>query len=78
IYPGNIFMKIDNIPGPLCILRGNITDDRLIQAAGICLRYSKVKGEAGHAAVYGTDPLNMDRSIHAPLFSEEYCTSLRD
>jgi tRNA-uridine 2-sulfurtransferase len=78
VYPGNIFMKINEVPGPLCILRGKITDKNLILAAGICLRYGKAKGTAEQVAVYGPDPNKMDLSIRAPIVSDEYCKSFQD
>jgi tRNA-uridine 2-sulfurtransferase len=78
VYPGNVFLKIDDVPGPLCILRGNDTEENLAWAAGICLRYSKAKGTSGHRVVYGTDPLCMVQSIEAPVFSEGYCKSFQD
>jgi tRNA-uridine 2-sulfurtransferase len=78
VYQGNTFLKIDDVPGPLCILRGNDTDEYLALAAGICLRYSKAKGYSGHRVVYGPDPLRMVQSITAPVFSEEYCKSFQD
>jgi tRNA-uridine 2-sulfurtransferase len=78
IYPGNTFMKIDDVPGPLCVFRGNETDENLAWAAGICLRYSKAKGTSGQRIVYGPDPLCMVQSIEAPVFSEEYCRSFQD
>ena len=75
---GNVFLKIDDVPGPLCMLRGNITNEALDLAAGICLRYSKAKGAGGKRAVYGLDPTRMERSIPAPVFTEEYCASFQD
>ncbi len=78
VFPGNTFLKIDDVPGPLCILRGNDTDENLAWAAGICLRYSKAKGTSGHRVVYGPDPLRMVQSITAPVFTEGYCKSFQD
>jgi tRNA-specific 2-thiouridylase len=78
VYQGNTFLKIEDVPGPLCILRGNDSNESLALAAGICLRYSKAKGVSGHRVVYGPDPLCMVESITAPVFSEEYCRSFQD
>lgn len=77
-HPGNVFMKIDEVPGPLCILRGNISEENLTAAAGICLRYGKAKGESGRRAMYGMDVMNLDKVINAPVFSEEYCRTMQD
>ncbi len=75
---GNVFLRIDDVPGPLCILRGKITYEALDLAAGICLRYTKAKGAEGKRAVYGTDSTHMDQSFQAPVFTEEYCASFQD
>jgi hypothetical protein len=78
VCPGNVFMRLREIPGPLCIVRGGITEDKVCLAAGICLRYTKARGQEGHTAVWGDDPSHLDRTVQAPAFSEEYCDSFRD
>jgi hypothetical protein len=78
VHPGNMFLKIDEVPGPLCILRGNMTSVNMALAAGICLRYGKAKGISEQVAVYGPDPHHLDQSIEASLFSVEYCRSFQD
>jgi len=78
VYPGNVFLRIQDVPGPLCILRGEDPDANLSLAAGICLRYSKAKGIPGQRAIYGSDPMHMDHSVTAPVVDEEYCSSLQD
>jgi tRNA-specific 2-thiouridylase len=77
-YSGNIFLKINEVPGPLCIVRGEVTRENLVLAAGICLRYGKGKGSTGHVGVYGEDPDHMDQSVEAPVFSLDYCRAFQD
>ncbi len=72
-HPGNIFMKVADVPGPLCVLRGEATDEHLARGAGICLRYGKARGVSGNVAVYGPDPFAMTATIEAPVFTEEHC-----
>ena len=78
MHPGNMFLKIDEVPGPLCILRGNMTSANVNLAAGICLRYGKAKDISGRVAVYGPDPHHLDKSMEAPLFSVQHCRSFQD
>ncbi|MDT8272785.1 MAG: hypothetical protein RRA35_06300, partial [Desulfomonilia bacterium] len=76
-YTGYVFLKIADVPGPLCILRGVMHRDTLLKAAGICLRYGKARGRQGHTALYGSDPYAMNQSIEAPVFSNEYCRTFQ-
>ncbi|HWR67496.1 MAG TPA: hypothetical protein VN416_00610, partial [Desulfomonilia bacterium] len=78
IASGNTFMKIADVPGPLCVLRGDAKEANLMIAAGICLRYGKARGINGQTALYGSDPECMDKTVQAHLFSEEYCKSMQD
>ena len=77
-HSGNIFLKILDAPGPLCIARGEITREILALAAGICLRYGKTRGCAGQIAIYGEDPDHMDQTVKAPILSAEYCRTFHD
>ncbi len=77
-HSGNIFIKIFDVPGPLCIARGEITRENLALAAGICLRYGKTRGSAGQVAIYGEDPDHMDQTVEAPVLSPEYCRAFHD
>jgi hypothetical protein len=70
----NLFLSIEKVPGPLCILRGKVTEEIRSLAAGICLRYGKGHGKPGHRAVYGEDPENMGTAVDAPVFTDEYCS----
>jgi tRNA-specific 2-thiouridylase len=78
IASGNTFMKIADVPGPLCVLRGDAKEANLMIAAGICLRYGKARGINGQTALYGSDPECMDKTVQAHLLNEEYCKSMQD
>ena len=74
---GNIFLKIADVPGPLCVLRGNISQDNLTKAAAICMRYGKARGLSGKRALVGEDPSQLTRTIDSPVVSEEYCKTFQ-
>lgn len=77
-FVGNVFLRIKDIPGPLCILRGTAGPGVLALASGICLRYCKARGERGHVAVYGPHPDRMDNEIEVPVVDDDRCRSLQD
>lgn len=69
-YPGNIFMRIFDVPGPICIIRGVLSPENLKLAAGICLRYTKARGQGAMKAIWGPSPTMMDNFVLAPLLGE--------
>jgi len=75
--PLNVFLRINDIAGPLCVVRGNANMENLHKAAGICLRYTKGKGKSGCLALYGNNFQRMGTCLEAPVFSEEYCRSFQ-
>lgn len=75
--PGNVFVKLAEIPGPLCIIRGNVSEENLRNAASICLRYTRAKGTQGHKVMFGPDPKNLGNSLEAPVLSDERCKSFQ-
>lgn len=75
--PGNTFLKIADVPGPLCVVRGDMTEENLANASSICLRYSRARGTAGHKAVYGPDPNALADAIDATVLSDEACRSFQ-
>jgi len=77
ISPGNIFLKISEVPGPLSIIRGTITKENILKAAAICMRYGKGRGLSGQKAIYGPDPYNFTDCIESPVVTEEYCTTFQ-
>ena len=72
VWPGNVFLKIADVPGPLSIV-GNLSEENLRIAAALCLRYGKGRGTAGHVAVYGPDPESMIGTVDAPVVEEDFC-----
>ncbi|MEN6473469.1 MAG: hypothetical protein ABFD81_05595 [Syntrophaceae bacterium] len=74
--PGNVFLRLFNEPGPLCILRGDANPANLKLAAGICLRYSKARGRSAVKAAWGWTPSAMDNSMEAPILSEDMIRGL--
>jgi len=77
VRPGNIFLKIADVPGPLCVGRGDMTGENLANAASICLRYGRARGTGGHKAVYGPDPNALVDAVDAPVLSDEACRSFQ-
>lgn len=73
VWPGNVFLKIADVPGPLSIVRGDLSEENLRIAAALCLRYGKGRGTAGHVAVYGPDPESMTGTVDAPVVEEDFC-----
>ena len=75
--PGNLFMKIGALPGPLSILRGEASPDNLSRAAAICLRYGKGRGRPGCRAFFGESPSQLNESIEAPVITDDECRSFQ-
>jgi tRNA-uridine 2-sulfurtransferase len=75
--PGNVFLKIEDIPGPLCIIRGDVSEENLRNAASICLRYTRARGTEGHKALFGPDPLGLVNMLPVPLLSDDRCKSFQ-
>jgi tRNA-uridine 2-sulfurtransferase len=75
-FQGNVFLKINNIPGPTGVIRGNINTGNLELAASICLRYTKARGTKGNNASWGESPENMDKSIDVPVIDESLIKAL--
>ncbi|HQO81718.1 MAG TPA: hypothetical protein PKW48_11735 [Deltaproteobacteria bacterium] len=73
VFPGNIFLRIADVPGPLCVMRGDASEKNLRTAAAVCLRYSKGRGMDGRMAIYGPDPSALTGTVEASAVSEEYC-----
>jgi len=69
--PGNVFLRIINEPGPLCILRGDANPANLELAAGICLRYSKARERCAVKAAWGASPSAMEHIMEAPHLPED-------
>ncbi len=70
-HTGNIFLKIIDHPGPLCIMRGEAGPVNLGLAAGICLHYGKARGRSAVKALWGRSPTEMQNSMEAPILAED-------
>lgn len=76
-FPGNIFIKLTEIPGPFGVLRSDNAPRYLERAAGICLRYSKARGQTGHIALWGDAPDRLTGAIAAPVLEEDEIRALQ-
>lgn len=77
LYPGNTFLRMQAVPGPLAILRGPHTEVELELAASICQRYTKRRGEEGLSAAFGTTPACSDGKVAATVMSEDAVRSFQ-
>lgn len=77
VHPGNLFLKMAGIPGPFCILRGDSAPILLEKAAGICLRYSKARGQSGITALWGEAPDGLNRVVSAPVLDDDEIRALQ-
>ncbi|HOM28412.1 MAG TPA: hypothetical protein PLS81_03025 [Deltaproteobacteria bacterium] len=78
VHPGNVFMRMRDVPSPLCILRGEVDASCLETAAAVCLRYTKARGEPGHVVVHGERPDDLANEVAAPVVDEEFVRKLQD
>lgn len=77
VFPGNVFMKIADVPGPLCIVRGSHSEENYKKAASICLRYGKARGKSGYVAVYGPEPFSLTSTVAAHVMSDDHCKTFQ-
>ena len=77
LYPGNTFLRMQAVPGPLAIVRGPHTEAELELAASICQRYTKRRGEEGLSAAFGTTPACSDGRVAAAVMSEDAVRSFQ-
>jgi len=57
--PGDVFLKLQGIPGPLGLIRGKAEEKALRLAASILVRYSKAKERGAVDVEYGAEVENM-------------------
>ncbi len=69
-FPGNVFVKVNNVPGPTGVIRGIINQRNLELAASICLRYTKARGTEGNTASWGESPESLDKQISAAVIDD--------
>jgi tRNA-uridine 2-sulfurtransferase len=74
---GDLFFKMEAIPGPLGLLRGKLNPEQLIQAAAILVRYSKAKHQNQAEVIYGQNPVHLPHHLAVPPAREEQIASLR-
>jgi len=74
---GDLFLKMDEIPGPLGVLRGKGNRDRIRQAAAILVRYSKAKTQEAAGVVYGPGLEDLPHRLTVPSAREEEIAPLR-
>ncbi|MFQ5957332.1 MAG: hypothetical protein ACE5KK_06140, partial [Candidatus Brocadiales bacterium] len=43
VREGDALLRLADIPGPLCLVRGDLTDENLLAAARLTARFSKAK-----------------------------------
>ena len=74
---GDLFLKMEGIPGPLGVLRGKGAQDRIRQAAAILVRYSKAKNEEAAGVFWGPGPEDLPHHLTVRPAGEEELVSLR-
>ena len=68
--PNDLIMEVEDIPGPITIVQGEINEDSLKFAASLTLRYSDSKDQNGKV-IYGKDYQNLTKSIIAEKENNE-------
>jgi tRNA-specific 2-thiouridylase len=70
--PGDVFLKLLGIPGPLGLIRGKAEEEELRRAASILVRYSKAKERGSVEVEYGAEIENMPGRLRvAPAQDDE-------
>ena len=68
--PNDLIMEVEDIPGPITIIQGEINEASLKFAASLTLRYSDSKDSTGKV-IYGKDYKNLTKSIIAEKENNE-------
>ena len=74
--PNDLIMEVEDIPGPITIVQGEINEDSLKFAASLTLRYSDSKDPRGKV-IYGKDYQNLTKSIIAEKENNEISKDYR-
>jgi hypothetical protein len=74
---GDFSLKMEEIPGPLGVLRGKGTPDQIRQAAAILARYSKAKNEEAASVAWGSGPENFPNHLTVRPAREEEVAPFR-
>ena len=72
--PDDLIMEVEDIPGPVTIVQGEINEASLMFAAALTLRYSDSK-DSQSKVVYGKDYQNLTKTIIAEI---EYIENSKD
>jgi tRNA U34 2-thiouridine synthase MnmA/TrmU len=68
--PNDLIMEVEDIPGPITIIQGEINEESLKFAASLTLRYSDLKDSVGKV-VYGKEYQNLTKSLIAKIEDNE-------
>lgn len=74
---GDLFLKLQGIPGPLGLMRGNAEEKELRLAASILVRYSKAKERGVVEVQYGAEVENMPGRLQVTPAKDDKIDSLR-
>jgi len=74
---GDFFLKIEEIPGPLGLLRGKGGLGQIRQAAAVLVRYSKARDKEEAAVVWGPGPQDLPNRLSVRPAREETVAPLK-
>jgi hypothetical protein len=68
---GDLLLRLEAIPGPLGLLRGEQNPEQICRAAAVLARYSKAKAANAAAVVYGPAPEDLPHRLNVRPAGEE-------
>jgi tRNA U34 2-thiouridine synthase MnmA/TrmU len=74
---GDVFLKLQGIPGPLGLIRGKAEEEELRLAASILVRYSKAKERGVVEVLYGAEVEDMPGRLQVPPAKDDEIDPLR-
>jgi hypothetical protein len=74
---GDVFLKVQGIPGPLGLIRGKAEEEALRLAASILTRYSKAKERGAVEVQYGAEVENMPGRLQVTPAQDDEIDPLR-
>ena len=75
--PGDVFLKLQGIPGPLGLIRGKAEEEALRRAASVLVRYSKAKERGTVEVQYGDEVENMPGRLQVTPAQDDEIDPLR-
>jgi hypothetical protein len=75
--PGDVFLKLQGIPGPLGLIRGKAEEEALRRAASVLVRYSKAKERGAVEVQYGDEVENMPGRLQVTPAQDDEIDPLR-